>query len=78
MKNNEMEKEKFKDLARDMKPVIKNMEEVFKKHDIECLSSLTVSTDGYFNFRIHDSDWEFKRADSNSKLVISIHITEEV
>lgn len=74
----EIEKEKFKELAKDMKPVINDMEAVLKKHGIECLSSLTMNTDGYFNFGIHDSDWEFKRTRNDSKSVIAATFTEEI
>ena len=74
----EIGKEKFKELAKDMKPVINDMEAVLKKHGIECLSSLTMNTDGYFNFGIHDSDWEFKRTRNDSKSVIAATFTEEI
>lgn len=78
MKENEMSKEEIKELAKDMKPVIESMEEVLKKHDIKCLTSMTMGTDGYFNFSLHDSDWEFKRLNSGSKALISMNIVEEV
>ena len=74
----EIGKEKFKELAKDMKPVINDMEAVLKKHGIDCLSSLTMSIDGYFNFSIHDSDWEFKRIGNDSRSVISATLTEEM
>lgn len=76
--NMEMDKEKFRELSKDIKPVIMDMERVLNKHDVECISSLTMSTDGYFRFNVHDTKWEFVRADSNSKPMISYHICEEV
>lgn len=74
----EMSKEKFRELAEDMKPVIMDMDRILNKHGIECLSSLTMSTDGYFRFDIHDTEWEFKRANKDAKSVISFQICEEV
>lgn len=69
-KEETMGKEEFRNLAVDMKPVIKDMEDVLKKHGIKRLVSLAISTDGYFNLNVHDSQWEFKRADSSEKCVI--------
>lgn len=77
-KENDISKEKFRELAKDMKPIISDMEKVLNKHGIECLSSLTMSTDGYFRFNVHDTDWEFKRASKDAKSVISFQICEEV
>ena len=74
----ELTQEEFKKLANDMKPVLKSMEEVLKKHNIECLTSTCLSTDGYFNFSLHDSDWEFKRTNSDAKMLISKSISEVV
>lgn len=78
MKKKEISMEEFRELAKDMKPVLKSMETVLKKHNINCLTSMTVSTDGYFNFNVHDSEWVYSRADSNARSLISIHISEEV
>lgn len=75
---NKVGRDEFRELAKDMKPVIKDMEAVLNKHDITCLASLTMSTDGYFNFGIHDSDWGFIRSDSNSRQVIRSTICEEI
>ena len=55
------EKEKFKALAADMKPVIDEMNEVLKKHGIECLASVTLSSDGYATFSHHKTSWEMIR-----------------
>ena len=76
--SNNITQEEFKDLAKDLKPVLKSMEDVLKKHNIECLASTSMSTDGYFNFSLHDSDWEFKRLSSDAKMLISKNIIEEV
>ena len=38
---NEISKEKFKELAKDMKPVIQEMEKVLSKHGVECLVPFT-------------------------------------
>lgn len=78
VKSKDLSHEKFKELAKDLKPVIKTMEEVLKKHDIESITSMTMSTDGYFHFSVHDSGWEFKRLDSEAKTLICKSITEEV
>lgn len=78
VQKDEIGKEKFKELAQDMKPVLKNMEDILKKHGVECLVSLCISTDGYFNLNVHDSEWEFKRTNSNSKSVIYRCESEEV
>lgn len=77
-KSKELTQEEFKELANDLKPVLKSMEAVLKKHNIECLASTCLSTDGYFNFSLHDSDWEFKRTNSDAKTLISKTITVEV
>lgn len=74
----ELTQEEFEELAKDLKPVLKSMEAVLKKHNIECLTSTCLSTDGYFNFSLHDSDWEFKRTNSDAKTLISKTITVEV
>lgn len=78
MGKGKMTQEEFKELAKDLKPVVKTMEDVLKKHNIESLTSMCMSTDGYFNFNVHDSEWEFKRANSNTKMLICKSITEEV
>ena len=78
MEKDQMTQEEFEELAKDLKPVLKSMEAVLKKHNIECLTSTCMSTDGYFNFSLHDSDWEFKRTNSNAKMLISKSITVEV
>lgn len=78
MKKNEISMEEFRELAKDMKPVLKSIEAVLKKHNINCLTSTVVSTDGYFNFNVHDSDWLYSRTDSNARAFISMHISEEV
>ena len=74
----DLTQEEFEKLAKDLKPVLKSMEAVLKKHNIECLTSTCLSTDGYFNFSLHDSDWEFKRTNSDAKTLISKTITVEV
>ena len=74
----ELTQEEFKELANDLKPVLKSMEAVLKKHNIECLTSTCLSTGGYFNFSLHDSDWEFKRTNSDAKMLICKSITEEI
>lgn len=74
----ELTQVEFKELANDLKPVLKSMEAVLKKHNIECLTSISMSADGYFNFSLHDSDWEFKRLSSDAKMLICKSITEEV
>lgn len=78
VKSKDLSHEEFKELAKDLKPVIKTMEEVLKKHSVECITSMTMSTDGYFHFSVHDSGWEFKRLDSNEKALICRCISEEV
>lgn len=77
-KEESMGKEEFRELAKDMKPIIKDMEDVLKKHGVECLASLCMSTDGYFSFDIHNSKWEYKRSNSNAKSVIYMYESEEV
>lgn len=73
-----MEKEEFRKLAVDMKPVIKDMEDVLRKHEVKCIASLTICADGYFNFSTHNSSWEFKRTDSSGKSLICTYTSEEV
>ena len=55
------EKEKFKALAADMKPVIEEMNEILKKHGVDCLASVTLSTDGYATFSHHKTSWEMTK-----------------
>lgn len=77
-KHENLTQEGFKELAKDMKPVLKSMEEVLEKHNIECLTSLCINSDGYFNFSLHDSEWEFRRLNHDAKMMICRNITEEV
>lgn len=73
-----MEKEAFRELARDLESLIVQMSEVLSRHDINDLAALTVDAGGYFRFQIHNGDWEFKRTDKDSKSRISITICEEL
>lgn len=73
-----MEKEAFRELARDLESIIGQMSEALERHDIHGLAALTVDSKGYFRFQIHNCDWEFKRTDKDSKSRISITICEEL
>lgn len=77
-RKNDISREKFKGMANDMKPIIRDMEGILNKYGIEGLSSLIISADGYFHFDVQNTDWEFKRMNSDAKPVISFHIWEEV
>lgn len=56
-----MQKEQFRDLALDMKPVIKDFEKVLKKHGIDRIAHVVISNVGYFCFQLADSNYEMAR-----------------
>lgn len=69
---------KFKELAVDMMPVIKCMEEVLKKHGIESLASINMSIDGYFTFSHTGTEWDFTRVCKNDAPKIQMNYAEEL
>lgn len=68
----------FKELAVDMMPVIRGMEEVLKKHSVERLASITMSTDGYFTFSHAGTEWDFTRVCKNDAPKIQMNYMEEL
>lgn len=74
----EMGKNEFRELAKDMEPVIAQMEEVLKRNDVTNLVSLTMDVEGYFHFQPHNSDWEFKRLNTDSRPKLSMTICEDL
>lgn len=74
----EKEKEEFKALAVAMKPVIEEMWAVLKEHKVECLASVTMSTDGYVRFYHHNTDWEMSRSAGDSEFSIRNELREVI
>lgn len=73
-----MDKEKFKSLARDMRPFIDDMTEVLKMHGVEELAFVSLSSDGYFNFHTNGCGWYMCKLDKDSKTKIEISLSEEL
>lgn len=57
--------EEFKELAKDILPLVNQIEDVLKKHGVTAIASVTadVST-GYFSFSTHANRWEMLRVNN--------------
>lgn len=69
---------KFRELAVDIMPVIKDMEKVLRKHEVEDLASISMSVDGYFTFSHTGTEWDFTRVCKNDAPKIQMNYTEEL
>ncbi len=57
--------EKFKQLAIDVFPLVSQIEDVLRKHDVHDMASLTVDvTTGYFTFSTHANQWEMTKVNN--------------
>lgn len=57
--------EEFKEISKDLLPLINQLEEVLKKHKVSAIASLTVDvTIGYFSFSTHANKWEMIRVNN--------------
>ena len=54
--------ERFRGMAKEVLPLIIQLEEVLKKHGVSAISNLTADvTTGYFSFSTHENKWEVMR-----------------
>lgn len=71
MKSNE-----FRELAKDVLPVIGDFERLLEEHGVEGSVGIIVSADGYFAFNQYESDFKMQRMSKKSP--ITIHLKEVV
>lgn len=74
----ENSRETFKRLAKDMIPVIKDMERVLRENGVNRIANLSVETNGYFTFSHNGTDWDFTRLRSDCKPKIRKEYEEEI
>lgn len=54
--------EEFKELAKDVLPLARQIEDALKKHGVTAIASMTVDvTTGYLSFSTHANRWEMLR-----------------
>ena len=55
--------ERFKEMSKEVLPLIIQLEEVLKKHGVSDMASLTTDvTNGYLYFYLHENEWEIVRS----------------
>lgn len=71
--------EQFKNLSKDILPLVRKIEGVLEKHGVSCMASLTVDvSSGYFVFNTHGTDWEMGRSDSGCPVKLRHSYSEEL
>lgn len=66
----------FRELGKDVLPVIGDLERLLKKHSVKGSVGIIVSEDGYFSFQSYETDFKMQRINKESP--ITIHLKEVV
>lgn len=74
----ESHREAFMGLCINVLPLIREIIENTKKSGVDGMVSLTVATNGYISFDIHNSRWKMGRLDSESPAMIEYQYSEVV
>lgn len=74
----ECHKEAFMDLCINVLPLIEEIIENAKKSGVEGMVGVTMTTNGYISFDVHNSNWEMKRIDNESPAKIEYQYSEVV
>lgn len=69
-----MEKEEFITIAKEIKPLIEQLMETLDQCGVESMSSLTMDTNGYFYFTLHDEKYHFVRTNRNRAAKVDFEI----
>lgn len=72
------EMEDFRKLSMEVLPLANKLQEILKGHGVQDLASLTLSTDGYMTFHIHETKWEMVRARNDKAVRIRYEFSEEI
>lgn len=71
--------ERFKELAKDILPLVNQIEDVLKKHGVTVMASMTAdTTTGYLSFCTHANQWEMVRANNECPVRIRYDFSEEL
>ncbi len=74
-----MEKAKFKELSLEILPMIAGMMKVLESKGEGKTASLHMNaSDGYFNFDLYDTGWEFSKYSNDNKVAIRYQYREEI
>lgn len=74
-----MEKEKFKELSLEILPMIAGMMKALESNGGEKSASLHLNaSEGYFNFDLYGTGWEFSKYSSDNKAAIRYQYREEI
>lgn len=65
-----MEKNKFKALALEVEPLLKDMEAVLEKHRVTNPVSVWMDPDGYFDFTVYETGFRMIRTDHEERPII--------
>lgn len=71
-----MEKEKFKSLTKDIKPLLDDISTVLQMHEVKNLVSIAVNAKGYFDFMLCGENGDACRI--SKKCPVIIKFTEEL
>ncbi len=74
----ESSKENFKNLCAEILPQLKRIELLMQKKGIEATAGISVSADGYLNFRVYGSRWEMTRFRGDEAARIRYEYSEEI
>lgn len=74
----ECHKEAFKGLCINVLPLIGKIIESARKSGVEGMVGISVATDGYFSFDVHNSCWKMARIDNDSPVKIKYEHSEEI
>jgi len=74
----ESHREAFMGLCINVLPLIRKIIENAKKSGVDGMVGLTVTTDGYISFDVHNSRWKMGRRDSESPAKIEYQYSEVV
>ncbi len=74
----ERHKEAFKGLCINVPPPIGEIIESARKSGVEGMIGISVATDGYFSFDVHNSSWKMARLDNDSPVKIKYEHSEEI
>ena len=73
---NKMEFEEFKELAKEVKPLLEEAIKILKKHETKGLASVTLGVDGYMDFIVFKGGMEMCRVDEDAPTRLSCNLEE--
>ncbi len=73
-----MDRESFRALAIDVKPIIEELESVLEMHGVEKSAWLTCGTNGYVDFSVAECNYQLVRCVSSNKLGIKDNAIEVI